>query len=119
VNNPTKVRLTILRGSIVEDTTIDVNVLGSTVSIGIVFGPDGQTFNPAAVLDIVRPIEDINPDELKLFLTSKSGSVEELEVEVIAAGRWVRIRTWIAHFSAVGDEENDEMNSEGDPNSEG
>jgi hypothetical protein len=107
MNWPTYARLTVLEGAIHDDVTIDVTVLGSLGSIAIEFGPDGQTFSPAAVLDIVRPIENLDPDDLKLFLTSADGSVEQLQVEVMKYGKWMRVRTWISHFSAVGDEEDD------------
>jgi len=107
MNWPTYARLTVLEGAIHEDVTIDMTVLGSLGSIAIEFGPDGQTFSPAAVLDIVRPIENLDPDDLKLFLTSADGSVEQLQVEVMKYGGWMRVRTWISHFSAVGDEEDD------------
>lgn len=116
LNFPTYARLTVLPGAIEEDVTIDMTLLGSTGSIGIAFGPDGQTFSPAAVLDIVRPVGDLDPDDLKLFLTSADGSVEPLQVEVMEYGGWMRVRTWISHFSAVGDEE-DDMYAD-DPNPE-
>lgn len=106
-NFPTLARLTVLPGAIESDTVIDMTVLGSSGSIGIDFGPDGQTFSPSAVLDIIRPIGDYDPETLRLFLTSADGTVEELEVEVTVYGGWMRVRTWIAHFSGVGDEEDD------------
>jgi hypothetical protein len=116
-NLPTLARLTVLRGAMDEDTTIDMTVLGSTGSIGLTFGPDGLTFSPSAVLDIVRPIGDLDPDDLQLYLTSADGSVEELKVEVLRLGSWMRVRTWVSHFSAVGDEEDDEAYDD-DPNPE-
>ena len=115
INNfPTLARLSVLPGSIDEDTVIDMAVLGSTGSIGIDFGPDGLTFSPSAVLDIVRPIGDYDPDNLQLYLTSADGTVDQLEVEVLVFGGWMRVRTWIGHFSGVGDEEDDGMNEEDD-----
>jgi len=89
------------------DAEIEMTSLGSMGSIGIEFGPDGLHFTPSAVLDIVRPIGDIDPDDLNLYLTSADGSVEKLQVEVLTFGGWMRVRTWIVHFSAVGDDEDD------------
>ena len=112
-NHPTWARITIPKRSIEEDTVVHMSLSGSSISTSLSFGPDGLQFTPAAIVDIITPIDGMDLDNLKAYLTSANGDVEEAPIEVFRMGRLVLIRTWVAHFT---DEDFDDgMNEEGDP----
>ena len=109
----TTARITVLKKSIERDTVIDMTLRGSSISTSLSFGPDGLQFNPSAIVDVITSIDGMDLDNLKAYLTSANGEVEEAPIQVYRLGRLVLIRTWVAHFT---DEDFDDgQNEEGDP----
>lgn len=72
---------------------------GASINTSLSFGPDGLQFSPSAIVDVITPVGDMDLDNLKAYLTSADGTVEEAPIKVYRLGPLVLIRTWVAHFT--------------------